>query len=339
MGVPLLGYALARLHRAGLRRIAVNAHHLADRLVAEIGAWSTVHLPDLEVRFSVEVPDILGTGGALVAARPLMGEGPMVVVNGDILCDFDVPGLVAAHRERGAAATLLLAEHPEVERFGAVIVDAQGRVADLAGLGARLDAADGGGAGDEAGRGVFSGVHLTEPAIFEHLPAGGKSCVVRQGYVPLMEAGRDVRGVLHRGSWNDLGTPRRYLQTHVDLMDCGYPAGEALELLWEGAPPPGVLPSFAVDADGREHGDRSAVQLSPDARLHAPLALFEGCRVESGAEVGPHAVIGAGATVASRATVRRAVVWPDTGLGPGRTVENVIAFRHKKRNLVVPADS
>jgi len=286
----------------------------------------------------VEVPDILGTGGALVAARPLLGEGPVVVVNGDILCDFDVSGLVTAHREQGGVATLLLAEHPEVDRFGAVIVDIDGRVADLAGLGTRPADAAGGPAGEEAGRGVFSGVHLTERAIFDHLPDSGKSCVVRQGYVPLMEAGRDLRGIVHRGAWNDLGTPERYLGTHVDLMDLGFPGGEAVELLWEGAPPPGVLPAFAIDIDGREHGDRGGVQLSPDARLVPPVALFEGCRIEPDAVVGPHAVIDAGATVASRATVRRAVVWPGTGVGPERVLENAIAFRHRKRNRVVPAE-
>lgn len=335
--MPLLGYALARLQRAGLRRITVNAHHLADRMVTEIGAWSTVFLPELEVRYSVELPEILGTGGALVAARPLMGDGTVVVVNGDILCDFDLPALLARHLECGASATLLLAEHPEVERFGAVVFDGDGRVADLAGLGARRAGAEGGPAGDEAGRGVFSGVHVTGPEIFEHLPDSGAACVVRQGYVPLMDAGRDVRGVLHRGRWNDLGTPGRYLQTHVDLLDSGFPGGEALDLLWEGAPPPGVLPAYALDADGRAHGDPGAVQLSPGAELRAPLALFEGCRIDRGAEVGPHAVIGAGATVASGATVRRAVVWPGTGIGGGRNLENAIAFRHRKRNRVVSA--
>lgn len=338
LGVPLLGYALARLRRAGLRRVTVNAHHLADRLVTEIGAWSAVHLPDLEIRYSVEIPDILGTGGALVAARPLMGRGTVAVVNGDILCDFHLPDLLARHRGAGAAATLLLAEHPDVDRFGAVVFDGDGRVTDLAGLVSRRTDAAGGPAGAEAGRGVFSGVHLVEPGVFEHLPPEGKSCVVRQGYVPWMGAGGDVRGVLHRGQWNDLGTPARYLQTHLDLLDGGFPGEDALDLLWEGAPPPGVLPVYAVDVDGVEHGDRSAVRLAAGAGIEPPVALFAGCRLGVGASVGPHAVVGEGVTVEREASLRRAVVWPGATVSVGRSVADVIVFRHGKRNSIVPAE-
>ena len=335
MGVPLLGYALARLHRSGLREVTVNAHHLAPRLVERLGVWASAHLPDLALRYSVELPDILGTGGALVAARPLMGEGPRLVVNGDILCDFDLDALLARHRESGAAATLLLAEHPEVERFGAVVVDGQGRVADLAGLAARRDDAVGGAAGAEAGRGVFTGVHLVEPEVFDHLPAEGKSCVVRQGYVPLMDAGRDVRGQIHRGQWNDLGTAERYLATHLDLLDAGFPSGDAMQLLWEGAPPPGVRPSYALAVDGREHGDRDPLALPANVTLEPPVALFPGCRLEKGAVVGPHAVVGAGATIGARAPIRRTVVWPGATVAADSRLDRAIAFRLGRRNRVV----
>ncbi|MDP7110946.1 MAG: sugar phosphate nucleotidyltransferase [Myxococcota bacterium] len=335
MGVPLAGYALARLHRAGLREITVNAHHLAPRLVERLGVWAAAHLPDLELRYSVEVPEILGTGGALVAARPLMGDGPRVVVNGDILCDFDLATLLDRHRSSRATATLLLADHPEVERFGAVVVDGEGRIVDLAGLAARRGDASGGPAGSAAARGVFTGVHLLEPEVFDHLPGEGKSCVVRQGYVPLMAAGRDLRGVVHRGQWNDLGTAERYLGTHIELLDAGYPRGAAQQLLWEGPPPPGVQPAYAVDVHGVEHGDRAALKVSAGVQFVPPLALFRDCRLGAGAVVGPHAVIGARATVEGRAVVQRSVVWADAHVAADRQLDRAIVFRHGKRNRVV----
>ncbi len=339
LGEPLVGTSLARVAAAGWTAVVVNAHHLAERLVADLSRWAEGRLPTLDLRFSVERPRVLGTGGALVEARPLLGDGPVAVINGDILCDVDLAGLWRRHRESGAAATLLLVEHPEVERFGAVSVDDAGRVIDLAGLGRRRAGAAGGSGGAAVARGVFAGVHLVEPEVFDHLPPSGESCVVRQGYVPMMEAGLDVRGVLHRGGWNDLGTIGRYLQTHVDLLRSGLASARRRGLLWSGFPPrvPGRALAFGLDADGTAYGDRDAVALDEGAVLRGPVALGEGARVGRGASLGPDVYVAAGAAVGSRASVERAVLWPGARLTDGASVRGAVCFARGGRQRVVEA--
>ena len=333
MGVPLMGYALARLHRAGVRNAVVNAHHLADVLVTEIAGWAGEHLPDLSLGFSVERPEILGTGGALVQARSLLDGDVVAVVNGDILCDFDLSALAGERARTGATASLLLAPHPDVERFGAVVVDDEGRVLDLAGLARRRSDAVGGPAGEPAGRGVFTGGHIARLApMLGQLPPSGRACVVRQGYVPLMAVGDDVRGRLHPGRWNDLGTLERYLGTHIELLDDGFPGGAARGLLWGGEPPAGAQPAFAIDVDGRTWGDSARVEVAAEARLIAPVVLDEGCRIEAGAQVGPHAVLGREARIGAGARITRCVVWPGASVGAHRSVEDAVVFRDGKRN-------
>ncbi len=322
LGRPLAGYSLQRVAAAGCTHVVINAHHLAEHLMVELSAWCAAQLPQLTVRFSVEMPEVLGTGGALVQARPLLeeasGDGPVLIINGDILCDFDLPQLLGAHRASGAAATLLLIEHPDVERFGAVTCDEQGRVIDLAGHGCRREDATGGAAGEEAARGVFSGVHLVEPQVYRHLPPGGFSCVVRQGYGPMMAAGEDLRGVIHGGSWNDLGTLERYLDTHEQLLDAGPIADE------------GTAWSLAPDSTG--HGDPGAVTIHPDATVNPPVALGAGAEIARDAKVGPGVYLGAGSKVGAGAAIVRSVVWPGAQVHPHANHSRVIAFHDGKKH-------
>lgn len=74
-GRPLLDHALALVDAAGLRRVVVNTHYLADQIRG--------HLADRpEIAISHE-PEILETGGGLRQALPLLGAGPVFTLNTD----------------------------------------------------------------------------------------------------------------------------------------------------------------------------------------------------------------------------------------------------------------
>ena len=72
----------------------------------------------------------------------------------------------------------------------------------------------------------------------------------------MMRAGRDVRGVFHAGRWNDLGTPERYLETHGQLLDDGYPGAGAARVLWGDDSPrgDGLCPLLRSDDSKDYHG-------------------------------------------------------------------------------------
>jgi NDP-sugar pyrophosphorylase family protein len=90
-GVPLLDRAVARLEtlagRAGDRGwLAVNAHHLAEQVVAAVGGRATV---------SVERPQALGTAGALGLLRPWIDGRPTLVTNADAYLTGDLGPVVS----------------------------------------------------------------------------------------------------------------------------------------------------------------------------------------------------------------------------------------------------
>ncbi|HOX25400.1 MAG TPA: sugar phosphate nucleotidyltransferase [Candidatus Krumholzibacteria bacterium] len=206
-GVTLLDRAVAALTAAGIERIAINAHHRADRIAARLACR-----PD-QARFHLSVePAILGTGGAFAGAREFLAAADTIVVhNGDVLCDLDVGELLAVHRRGGALATLALVDRPAVN---SVVLGHDGGIRDLADR-RRIAPA----AGDR--RLTFTGLACYDRAFLERVPEG------RSDLVTLLVAALDadagaVRGHVHAGAWEDIGTLARYLDAHRSRLGPGF---------------------------------------------------------------------------------------------------------------------
>lgn len=74
-GRPLIDHALALVDEAGIDRIVVNTHYLADQIEAHIAPRGLI--------VSREEPAILETGGGLKRALPLLGDDPVMTLNTD----------------------------------------------------------------------------------------------------------------------------------------------------------------------------------------------------------------------------------------------------------------
>jgi mannose-1-phosphate guanylyltransferase len=286
-GLPLVRWTLALLAGAGVRRAVVNVHHLPAAMAA--AAADAARALGMSLAVSEE-PVIAGTGGALREARPhLEGADAILLVNGDVLFDVDLAAALADHRASGALATMVLLPMPPGARYATVDVDAGGAVRRIAGAF---------GPGAEAlTPWHFSGVHVLSPAILERVPAEPfERDVNRHVYPPLMASGA-VRGRVVQGYWNDLGTPARYLEANRDVL-----LGRVPLARFAGADP------FAAT-----HALAPGVRAAPDARI------------DPSARIGAPAFIGARCTVPAGATVEDAVLWNDTTLAPGETLEHAIA--------------
>jgi len=276
-GHPPLAFGLAACARAGLRDVVVNLFHHGDSIRQAVGdgaAWG------VRVAYSTEV-DLLGTGGGIAHARVLLGDGPVLVMNGKVVADIELGALVAAHQATGADATLVLRDDPNAHSWGAISADAGGRVVGI--LDARSPRAADGPTIDR----MFTGIQIMGPAIRDRLrPVFSDS--VRDGYIPALREGADIRAFVLPGYFAEHSTPARYLAGNMALL-------RQPGLL---AHPPGPL--VGVDASAR---------VDPGARLVPPLRVAAGAIIEAGAVVGPDVVVGAGAHVAAGARLERSVVW------------------------------
>lgn len=94
-GEPFIAHQLRLLHREGVREVVLCIGHLADSLAAFVGDGAAF---GMNVRYSVDGEPLLGTGGALRKALPLLGER-FLVMYGDSYLDVpfaDVTGAFAA---------------------------------------------------------------------------------------------------------------------------------------------------------------------------------------------------------------------------------------------------
>jgi len=77
-GKPLIDYALDRLAEAGIERVVVNVHYLADTLERHLASRETPR-----VVISDERTELLGTGGGIARALPKLGAAPFFLINSD----------------------------------------------------------------------------------------------------------------------------------------------------------------------------------------------------------------------------------------------------------------
>ena len=103
-GKPLIAYQVRRLAQAGVERVIVSC-------AVGQGALFMDELVGLRAEIvTAEEPERLGRGGGIkFAARERAETGDVYALNGDELVDVDFAGLLARHRETGAAATVAIA--------------------------------------------------------------------------------------------------------------------------------------------------------------------------------------------------------------------------------------
>jgi NDP-sugar pyrophosphorylase family protein len=283
MNRPLLHWTLDLLARNGVTDVMINLHHLPWTVMEAVGDGRVF---GLRVSYSRE-PRILGTGGGPRKVRSFFGDEPFILVNGDMVFDFDLRGLVRRHETAGARATLALRPNPDPRRYSAIRTAKGGRVTSLAGL-------------PRPTRGtasLFTGVHVLDPALLQRLPAG-PSDTVRDLYAPLVAEGETVLGVRVRGKWFDIGSPSLYLASHRALLAAGFGGARRGRLL---------------------HPD---AEVHREARV-ARSVVGPGCVIEAGARVAG-SVLWDGVRVGPRAQVRDSILATGTRVREGEKMVGVV---------------
>lgn len=125
VGRPVLEHTVCWLRDHGVRRIAINLHHLPESVRNHFGDGGRL---GVDIRYSEE-PELLGTAGGVKKIEAFF-EDPFLVIYGDVLTDLDLTALVAVHRSRAGQphATLALDQRPDTTQCGVVELGADDRV-------------------------------------------------------------------------------------------------------------------------------------------------------------------------------------------------------------------
>lgn len=204
-GKPLIDHVLDRLRAAGVGKVVVNVHYLADALEAHLAVKAT----DFELKISDERGELLETGGGLVKAAPIIEGDPFFAINSDnfwIDGPTDTLKLLASHWDGEAMdSLLLLVPHARafnhrgigdfhMDRFGRLRRRGRSRVAPY----------------------VFTGIQLVSKRLLRDAPSGPFSTNIL--WDRAIAEGRCF-GSVHQGLWFDVGTPASIRATEATLED------------------------------------------------------------------------------------------------------------------------
>lgn len=192
-GKPLIVWQIEALARAGIRDIAINASHLANRLVDAVGDGGAF---GVSIRWSVE-NEPLETAGGIATAMPLVPEGPALIVSGDIWTAYDyaraLPIAAAMARDATSARVhLVMVPNPTYHREGDFsLVPKAHELSRIATGGATTC--------------TYGNIGVYDTALFRALPQGIK-CSLLPFLLEWIARG-DVTGELYEGPWENVGTP------------------------------------------------------------------------------------------------------------------------------------
>jgi MurNAc alpha-1-phosphate uridylyltransferase len=191
-GKPLINHVLDRLAAAGVETAVVNVHHFADQIEQHLQPRRAP-----KIIISDERDAVLGTGGGIAKALPLIDDAPFFVVNADTLwIDGVKPNLVrlaTTFQPNAMDALLLLAPTATSVGYGGrgdFIMAPDGK------LRRRPER--------EVAPFVYAGIAILAPALFNDAPQGEFSLTTL--FDRAIEQER-LYGLRLEGVWMHVGTP------------------------------------------------------------------------------------------------------------------------------------
>jgi NDP-sugar pyrophosphorylase family protein len=281
---PFLLYQLELLKRADVRDVILSLSYQPQKIEDKLGDGT-----DYNVRVSYVVEaSPLGTAGAYRNAASLISE-TTVVFNGDVLTDIDMNEVIRFHRERQAAATIVLAPVPNPTEYGLVETEKDGRVRRF------LEKPK---PEEVTCDTINAGIYILEPRVLDYVPEG-EPFMFEYGVFPqLLDRKEPFFAYLWRGYWRDIGTPLSYLQATRDVI-----AGR-VKLL----EPPSA-----------ERGEK----FDATAGIEAPSAVDPSCTLKAGVQI-INSVVSRNCYIEERARIENSVVRGGTRVGAGSTVQGAV---------------
>lgn len=292
MNKPLLERSMVNLKRYGIKDIVISTGYKSKAIEDYFGNGSKL---GLSIEY-IHEDSPLGTGGAIKNTGHLFSD-TFLVFNADILCNMDFKELIKFHKSKKAAATIAVTRVKNPSVYGVIESDKHGYAVSFT----EKPKAD-----EIKSDFINAGVYVFEPEVLREIPEGRPVSVERETFPALLHGDKKI--AVYKGCtyWMDIGTPEKYLQTHVDIM-----AGDCLVS--------GVYFNLQrVFHDGKASIDATA-------KIRGPVYIGDNVKIGAHATIGPNAVIGDGVCIQGRCNVVNSIIWSNVDVGRCAEMQDVIS--------------
>lgn len=278
---PLVDWGLMTLSKGGVDTAILAVNYMAEALVRYLGTTKY----DLGLIYSREQRP-MGTGGPLKKAKDLLNlDEPFIVMNGDVITDFDIKRLVDYHKEKKGLATLAVIEVADPSRFGSVERDYEGHITRF------VEKPEPGKAPSNL---INAGIYVLEPEVLNYIPNGGKVSLEREVFPILAREGKLYGYEIH-GQWMDVGVSEDYLRANALLLSRNDGVRSEKAKIDQSA----TMISPCNLAEGVEVGADSVI--GPNVAIAENVLIGKGCRIEN-------SIIFSGATIGDYTNIKNAVI-------------------------------
>ncbi|MGE5390115.1 MAG: sugar phosphate nucleotidyltransferase [Deltaproteobacteria bacterium] len=289
---PLMEIIIDELRDFGIGEMIANLHYHAGVIRDYFGDGSNF---GVSIAYSPE-KELMGTAGGVKLCEWFFDD-TFIIVSGDALTDIDLHALVTEHRAKGALATIALKEVLEVEQFGVVVCDDEGRIERFQEKPRREEALS---------NLVNTGIYVFEPEIFKYIPAHQFYDFAKQVFPQLIKSGAPFYGTCIDSYWCDIGSLGTYHQAHLDMLN----GKMAIE-------PRGDL---VRTGQGDQVLLGEGVRIGDDVSFSGQVVLGPGCTLEGNIHV-ENSVLWENVQVASGTVIKNALIGADCRLGQQVRVE------------------
>ena len=222
---PLIEFSLLSLANQGIRNFIfgvkgyTNYRDLHDYFESGYGFSARYNIkPRVHIKYQPNIEDLGSADSARINMEYYNVRDPVFAVQGDNIFDVNLKELVEFHQKKGALMTIALREVEDVEGYGIADINKDMKISKFVEKPAPKDAPS---------NLANTGLYMVSPEIKKIFKEKGVKKIIKErnrldfGYdfIPyVIKSGRPVYGYTLRGSWYDVGNPKRYLQTMQDML-------------------------------------------------------------------------------------------------------------------------
>lgn len=260
-----------------------------------------------DVQMTYLRPEVdLGTAGCVRYAadtkeHEALNHEPFIILSGDVLTDIDLTKAWKFHKEKKAAATLVLTRTKKPLAYGVVITDEQGRISRF------FEKPTWGEVFSDT---INTGIYILSPEAVRLIPPDEPFDFSKDLFPKIMKQGLPLYGYIAEGYWKDVGDLSEYRMAHIDIL--------------EGRADVKVLGRSLADHPSVRVGENCEIE--PGVRFEGNVVIGKNCHIGHDAEI-TSSVIGNNVRIGARASIRKSVVWDKSQVGPEAALREAIVAR------------
>ncbi len=178
----LIEHNIFLLKKYGFNDIVINVSYLSQTIIDYLGDGSKY---GISIKYSIEKPEPLETGGGIHNALPLLGDDIFLVINSDIYTDCILSDIVLAKND---LASLIMVKNPDHNPNG-----------DFSLSNKRIKF-------NQDNKLTYSGIGIYNPKIFKNVELSNYMLI--NLLLPAIKSNK-VSGQLYNGVWFDIGDNKK----------------------------------------------------------------------------------------------------------------------------------